>query len=235
MKFRIFAIALLALLFAPMSVRAVDDSVLLWFIDNVPGVENRDGSYTPLVDLPGWSAGEDNTLAARVRMDSASGGSIYLDMWYYDEASRSYIKDLGLQEAWVNEQGQTGVNYSSIPGGVDLASINFVIELGNLEEDGAGNLIWQQTLAWSQLASGNELYQAGHISPGELAIPDHTPWSDLHFTSVPEPTSGLLVAIGGLLLALRRRRRGGQCSFGGGAGCRNPLSPAGAEQPPRRL
>ena len=209
MKFRIFAIALLALLFAPMSVRAVDDSVLLWFIDNVPGVENRDGSYTPLVDLPGWSADSDaSTLAARVRMDDASGGSVYLDMWYYDDVAQSFIKDLGVQEAWVNEAGQAGVNYSPVPTGVDLGSVRFAVELGNMEYDaGLGDYVWRQTLAWSDLVGGNELFQAGHISPGELSIPDHTPWSDMRFSSVPEPTSGLLTLLGGLLLALRRPRK----------------------------
>ena len=198
-----------AVLLTPRSASADESSLLLWFVDNTPGVEGPDGTYTPVKDLPGWSADPDaSTLAARVRMDDASGGSVYLDMWYYDDVAQSFIKDLGVQEAWVNEAGQAGVNYSPVPTGVDLDNVSFAVELGNMEYDaGLGDYVWRQTLAWSDLVGGNELFQAGHISPGELSIPDHTPWSDMRFSSVPEPTSGLLTLLGGLLLALRRPRR----------------------------
>ena len=196
-------------LLSPRTASADESSVLLWFVDNTPGVEGPDGSYTPVKDMPGWSEDPDaSTLAARVRMDKASGGSVYLDMWYLDEFTQEFIKDLGVQEAWVNGSGQSGVNYSPIPYGVDLDNVTFAVELGNMEYDaGLDNYVWQQTLAWSNLVGGNELFQSGHISPGELSIPDHTPWADMHFTSVPEPTSGLLALLGGLMLALRRPRR----------------------------
>lgn len=208
MMFRFFLLFLLAALLVPVDVRAADDSVLLWFVDNTPGVGNRDGTFTPVKDLPGWSVDpEASTLAARVRMDAASGGSVYLDMWYYDDVAQAFIKDLGVQEAWVNESGQAGVNYSPIPQGVGLDNVSFAVELGSMEYDaGLDDYVWTRTLAWSDLVGGNELFQAGHVSPGELSIPDHTPWSDLRFSSVPEPTSGLLMLMGGLMLALRRPR-----------------------------
>ena len=195
-------------LLSPRTASADASSVLLWFVNDTPGVEGPDGSYTPVNQMPGWSADPDaSTLAARVRMDKASGGFVYLDMWHLDEFAQEFIKDLGVQEAWVNEMGQSGVNYSPIPWDTDLGEVSFLVELGNMMEDDDGNAVWQQTLAWSNLVGGNELFQSGHINPGELLLPDHTPWANMHFTSVPEPTSGLLALLGGLMLALRRPRR----------------------------
>lgn len=182
-------------------------AVMLWFVDN-PQITVNGGGQIGITDLPGWSADEDaNELAARVHAVDGDGTSVYLDLWYYDDASGKYLKDLEVKEAWVNEKGQVGVGYSPIPGALDPTTAQFIVELGRLawDEDEQG-LLWQITLAVSSSATYADLVASGHISPGELAIPDHTPWSDFAFV-VPEPSSGLLVLLGGAFCVLRRRRR----------------------------
>ena len=182
-------------------------AVMLWFVDN-QRIDISGGGEIGVKDLPGWSADEDqNELAARVRAIDGNGTSVYLDLWYYDDASGKYLKDLGLKESWVNEYGQSGVNYSPIPGALDLMSAQFVIELGRLMwNENDEELTWLVTLATSPVTSYSDLTASGHISPGELAIHDHTPWSDFRFFRGPEPSSGLLMLLGGAFCLLRRRK-----------------------------
>ena len=184
-----------------------DSSVMLWFIDNQE-IDVRGGDSIHVTDLPGWNADPNqNELAARVHVADGNGTSAFLDLWYYDDVTGSYLKDLGIKEAWINEKGQTGVNYTPIPGSLDATTAQFVVELGLLvwDED-LQELRWKTTLATSDSTAYQDLFASGHISPGELAIPDHTPWTNLHFTVVPEPSSGILLLLGGALCALRRRK-----------------------------
>lgn len=195
--------------------RAADESVLLWFLNN-PSIETWGGGTIHATDLPGWNADENlNTLGARVQVFGTGDDSpVYLNLWYYDEINDFYYKDLGIKEAWVNEYGDSGVNFGVIPAVGDPTELSFLIELGNLTADGTG---WEETLAWSNLATYDELFQSGHISLGELSIPDHSPWSNLYFTQVPEPSSGLMLLFGSMLVLLKRprvkadRRRQGKC------------------------
>lgn len=195
---------------------AAEETVMLWFLQN-PSIETWEGSSIHATDLPGWSADwEQNTLAARVRLVGTDDDSpVYLDLWYYDEATGIYYKDLGIKEAWVNENGDSGINYAVIPAVSDPTSLSFLIELGNLTDDGSA---WKETLAWSNVATYSELFQSGHISPGELAIPDHSPWSNLYFTEVPEPSSGLLLLLGSMLVLLKRPRVKGRTARANGQG-----------------
>ena len=178
--------ALFAVFMARTAVCADESSVLLWFVDNVPGVDNGEGVFTEIKDMPGWSAAEGaNNLAVRVCATPPGGASTCLALWYYDASGKSFVKDLGIQESWINGSGQSGVNFSPIPEGIDLATASFAVELGNLA-DVDGGLAWFSTLAVSKPVKGVDLSAWGHVSPGELAIPDHTPWSDFHLYEVPE-------------------------------------------------
>ena len=58
-----------------------------------------------------------------------------------------------------------------------------------------------------QAVSYTDLAASGYISTGGVSLPNFTATSGFNGASVPEPTSGMLLLMGGALLALRRRRQ----------------------------
>lgn len=84
---------------------------------------------------------------------------------------------------------------------------SFMIELGNYDWD---NGTWT-TLAISDAASYDTLRNVTHNitewSVNEMPTPTGGAWAPTAYT-VPEPSGGLLMLVGGALLALRRRRKG---------------------------
>jgi len=78
---------------------------------------------------------------------------------------------------------------------------SFIVEIGNI----AGASGWT-TVATSAAVAYSSL--GGHIGErSELAPISATPWVVTEFREVPEPSGGLLMIVGGALLALRRNRR----------------------------
>lgn len=84
---------------------------------------------------------------------------------------------------------------------------NFIIEIGNWSEP-LTDENW--TVMGEHYIPGNEI--ASHIAEGMTEAPDNGWYTVTQFNAVggavPEPTSGMLVLIGGALLMLRRRNRG---------------------------
>ena len=82
------------------------------------------------------------------------------------------------------------------------SSYYFYVELVNNSVDPATSRSMNQNYPWSY----DQLVSSGYISTGTSMS---TPYVNgaLDGGSVPEPTSGMLLLIGGSLLALRRRRR----------------------------
>ena len=84
---------------------------------------------------------------------------------------------------------------------------NFIVEIGNVAwDESSGTASWVETIAKSESVSYTWLYEANHIGATfDLNPPPGKAWTPTAFTETPEPSSGLLLLIGGALLALRRR------------------------------
>ena len=75
---------------------------------------------------------------------------------------------------------------------------SFYVELYNASLD---SVYKGAEMSYDQLAA------SGYISTGGVGLPNYTATTGFNGASVPEPTSGMLLLIGGALLALRRRRQ----------------------------
>ena len=152
-----------------------------------------------------YEATEGSAFAARIRV---TGGDItedtFLDL---------YIPGDGLDVGG----GEYGVVFSSVGGywgaGVPTGNqspsgdysagtpeYSFILELGNIDSsDNWTTVATSATATYSSLAG--YIHQTFDMNPSSMAV-----WTPTEFSSVPEPSSGLLMAMGMALLALRRKR-----------------------------
>ena len=183
------------------------DSVLWWMVNDPPQtITSADGQTTVGVSRYVSPDGYGVT-AARVRV--ADEDDAFLPLYVSDGQHGWTLSDAFIADT-VDEHGNwTGIDWQPASLGVSLGQFDspqysFLIELGYI--DGGGN--WT-TLAVSDAYGRNSL--ANHISLGGVAVPGYTPWAPSFV--VPEPSSGLLLLVGGALLSLRRKRRGVDLGF----------------------
>lgn len=144
------------------------------------------------------TAGDLGVTDARIRYENSTDGS------------SGYLTLYGLNEGGSVERLE-GVAGAGLPAeyfadisGCSGASYSFVVELGNWS-DGR----WVHTSMESAAVSYNTLAENRHIAEWAATAPTYaTPWTPGAFAVVPEPTSGILILVGGALLALRRKRNG---------------------------
>ena len=190
------------------------DDVLYWMVDDTATVSwwtgkdtQTSGSVSSFFDS--YGAAEGSAFAARIRVtggDIQDGDDVFLDLYI-----PGYGLDVGGGEYGVEFSTVGGYWGAGVPTGNQSPSGNysagspeysFIVELGNI--DSSDN--WT-TVAWTEPASyaslGAYIHETFDINPSSMAV-----WVPTSFaTPIPEPTSGLLTAIGFALLALRRKRR----------------------------
>ena len=81
-------------------------------------------------------------------------------------------------------------------------SYKFVVEMLSVNETNDG---WNRGWTSGTPMTYAELKSAGYVSEGGISAGSVNSWTSS--VTIPEPTSGLLLLVGGSLLALRRKRR----------------------------
>ena len=170
-------------------------------------------------------------LAGQTRADSGGESMLY---WMIDESNEiefqyavvyATTEDLSGRE-WTLGEGY-GVDAIALPKGVDggfayepkegsrFATLDILTELGT--DNWSAYSFYIELLQWdevnekeirlgvSQTASYADLVSNNHILGSGLTIPDNLVVWTPKTSTVPEPSSGILLLLGGALLALRRR------------------------------
>ena len=187
--------------------RGDQDNVLLWWFDD-PVIKEVGGGdiHAGALRGRGGDAQGKEVNALRISVTDNEGHKVYLNLGSQsmaDTARNTWKSWMALPDV--------GGNFWAGPGYADLAGLKlsetgfmFAIELGNYTQ--TGDVFNWVVLAGSAGSTLQELISGGHIIASELTYQGSFDWTASGY-SVPEPSSGLLVLIGGALLALRRRRK----------------------------
>ena len=197
---RVFLLAALILL---AGVLPAEEGVLYWMIDSTATVTPEGGG-----DAVGMQtffstyegAAEGSWFAARVRV---TGGDIQSDTFLnlYAGGGASLSGEDGLEFDTVGGYWGAGVpagNQSPL-GVFGSPEYSFIVEIGNVTDDSWTTVAQSAASTYSSLV--NSIRQTFDLGPQNVVI-----WTPTSFTAVPEPSSGLLMAVGLALLALRRGR-----------------------------
>lgn len=189
----------------------VQDNVLLWWFNDPEIAEVGGGNPIHAGDLVGrgGDAQGKTVNALRISVTDSDGNKVYLNLGSQsmDDTARD------TWQSWMSLPDGDGDFYAG-PGYADLkglaglklsnTGLKFAVELGNYTQ--TGDVFNWIVLAGSAGSSLQDLIDGGHIIASDLSYQGSIDWKAAGY-SVPEPSSGLLVLIGGALLALRRRRK----------------------------
>ena len=191
------AVLLASVLVASLSCEAAEGGEVLWWMvgedyKSITGTTKEGGTM---------NAKDLGVTDARIRYQDGSGNTLgYLKLYGLNSDGTVYeLEGAGGAEVPAMFFG----SLSDLAG--DLTAYSFVLELGNWK---GGN--WVHTSMESKVASYNDLKEQMHITDWHETTPTYgTPWQPTTgYTVVPEPSSGLMLLVGGAVLMLRRRRRG---------------------------
>ena len=180
-----------------------DSTVLWWWFDETTEIEEIGGGSTTIDQLTGRGDAEGKTVNG-IRVAAYNGDSLlgYLTIADPDGVPGEYFPmpatdfDSGNADSW-----SAGPTYANITPYATTPGVTFMIELGNWDDTLPEGEKWQ-ILAHSDAETPGAL---DNFINNSLDMQTELEWTGGHY-SVPEPSSGLLLLIGGALLSLRRRR-----------------------------
>ena len=207
-----FAVLAAAILMAGISAVAEND-VLYWMVDGNATVTPMGCDSSASKSVSGFFGslrdeyGADSAFAARIRVTGGNiqeGEDVFLDLYIpgygVDVGSGAYGVEFSEVGGYWGAGVPTGNQSLSDTYFTDTPEYSFTVELGNISGD---NWVTVATSAAATYSSLNDyIHQTFDINPSSMAV-----WTPTAFSYVPEPTSGLLTAIGFALLALRRKRQ----------------------------
>ena len=208
MRVGLFKIAACVAAALTAGVASAGDDVLYWMVGDSATVE-KDGVTTSISSFfDSYGAPEGSAFAARVRVtggDIQDGQDVFLDLYIPGYGVDTGNGDLGVEFGDVGGYWGAGVPTGNQSPSGDFSAgtpeYSFIVELGNIDaSDNWTTVATSASAAYSTLS--DYIHETFDINPGQIAV-----WTPTTFTTpIPEPSSGLLMAVGLALLALRRKR-----------------------------
>ena len=206
---RLYRFAVLAAAIMAASVSDAGDDVLYWMVDDNATIDRWWSGETISISDQAGQCPQGSDFAARIRVTGGNipeGQDVFLDLYI-----PGYGIDVGGGEYGVVFSDVGGYWGAGVPTGNQSPSeayaagspeYSFIVELGNIDSDDNWTTVaTSATKTYSELASAQYIHQTFDLNPSTLAV-----WTPIVFTAVPEPSGGLLTALGLALLALRRKR-----------------------------
>lgn len=199
------ALVLAACVAAGGFLRAENESTVLWWMFNETfEIQEVNGTETTTIDaLKGRGAAAGKGVNG-IRIGAYHGDTLlgYLDVADPDGVVSSTVYTMPTEDYDSGSaEWNAGPTYAIYAPYATDPSVTFMIELGNWNETDNTWLI----LAHSETGTVESLRE--FIDVADFEMHGTLEWTGGSY-SVPEPTSGILLLVGGALLALRRRRLG---------------------------
>ncbi len=175
-------------------------SSVLWFsVSDTATVVDSRWRVSKIGEYADASGNPINAARLRITGDGIPDDT-FLRLYYEDETGWQTME--GLDTA-ILDNGAAAWQPADL--GEDLDSSAMVsLEIGYV--DLADEMSEFVAVAFAEATLG-ELGEAGYISTGGVSTQPETPWNPMLYIPVPEPSTGLLLALGACMLALRRRPR----------------------------